>query len=283
MTLVTRLAPTPSGFLHVGNVVNLLLTAWLARISAGRLVLRIDDFDIGRARPEYIQDIFSTLEWLGIEADEGPRDADEFRADWSMSARTDRFRAALTTLRDSHPTRVFVCRCSRRELSASSRCVAGCPDATHALLPGDSVVRLRVDEQQTVSVAGQIRGVPPADHVLWRRDDLPSYQLGSLVTDIDLGVNAVVRGEDLRDSSALQVHLASLLGRDSFATADFRHHRLLTAPDGQKLSKSAGAQARPLTRDAALRDQVAAWAQRLGAEVGIGQPGTGPVIDAPRA
>ena len=67
------MAPTPSGFLHVGNVVNMLLAAWWAAAAGGALVLRIDDFDTGRVRAEYLADIFDTLDWLGIAVDDGPQ------------------------------------------------------------------------------------------------------------------------------------------------------------------------------------------------------------------
>lgn len=274
--LVTRIAPTPSGYLHVGNAVNAVLTWWLAREAGGRLLLRIDDFDTGRARPEYLADIFATLDWLGIDVDEGPRDADGFHVAWSMATRVEQFRAALADLREAHPEVVFTCRCSRRRLSPEGRCVAGCPSAGHPLVPGESAVRLRVPEGRTAELRGPDGGrrhpVPAGDHVLWRRDDLPAYQLGSVVADVALGVNALVRGTDLLDSSALQCHLAALLDLPAFATADFRHHGLLTDDAGHKLAKSAGAQAHPLARTAALRAHVLAVAEGLGAPVGIRPP-----------
>lgn len=270
--LVTRLAPTPSGYLHVGNAVNLVLTWWLARSSSGRLLLRIDDFDTGRARREYLADIFAVLEWLGIDVDAGPSGPDDFHSAWSMSSRTQQFRAALDGLRATAPDLAFTCRCSRRQLSPGGWCVAGCRGAGHALVPGESVVRLHVPEGLRAQLTGLAHPVPAGDHVLWRRDGLPAYQLGSVVADASLGVNALVRGVDLLDSSALQQHLAGLLGEPAFAAAEFRHHGLLTDPEGHKLSKSAGAQAHPLDRSDRLRDLVLAWAADLGAPVGIAPP-----------
>jgi glutamyl/glutaminyl-tRNA synthetase len=162
---------------------------------------------------------------------------------------------------------VFVCRCSRHDLDSSRRCVAGCRDRDLALEPGRSALRMSVPE-------GAARGLalPAADHVLWRRDDLPAYQLGSVVADEDLGVTAIVRGVDLLASSALQQHLAAMLPAPGFMAVDLRHHGLLAAPDGHKLSKSAGAQAHPLERTADLREQVLAWARALGAPIGIRCP-----------
>jgi glutamyl-tRNA synthetase len=108
--------------------------------------------------------------------------------------------------------------------------------------------------------------------VLWRRDDLPAYQLGSVVADEDLGVTAVVRGVDLLASSALQLHLAELLPAPGFHEVDLRHHALVAAADGHKLSKSAGAQAHPLVHTVHLREQVRDWAAALGAPIGITRP-----------
>ena len=124
--LVTRIAPTPSGFLHVGNAVNAVLTHWIARAHDGRLLLRIDDFDTGRARPAYLEDVFRTLDWLEIDIDDGPSGPADFQSSWSMSTRIDQFRGARDRLMQGGHDTVFVCRCSRHDLDASGRCVAGC-------------------------------------------------------------------------------------------------------------------------------------------------------------
>lgn len=286
--LVTRVAPTPSGFLHLGNAVNFLLADWLARAAGGRLLLRIDDFDVGRARAQYLEDIIAVLDWLGVEVTHGPAAGADLAA-WSMSTRTAQFRTALATLRDAHPELVFACRCSRRTLGPGGLCVAGCRYSGAAPQPGASVVRLHVPPGSTVQLhrgqpAISALPVPAGDHVLWRRDDLPAYHLGSVVADEELGVNAVVRGTDLLESTALQLHLAGLLPAPGFSAADFRHHGLITAADGHKLSKSAGAQAHPLERTPQLRAQIQAWAVSLGAGVGI-SPVAPPVssCDPPRS
>ncbi len=265
--LVTRIAPTPSGFLHVGNALNMVLTHWLARAHGGRLLLRIDDFDTGRARAPYLEDVFRTLDWLGIDIDDGPSGPDDFHSSWSMSTRIDRFRQARDGLMGGGHGTIFVCRCSRHDLDVSGHCVAGCRAQDLALEPGRSALRMSVP-------GGSARGLPlPAgDHVIWRRDDLPAYQLGSVVADEDLGVTAIVRGVDLLESSALQLHLAELLPAPGFRAVDLRHHALLAAPDGQKLSKSAGAQAHPLEHTDHLRAQVLTWARALGTPLGISPP-----------
>ena len=108
--LVTRIAPTPSGFLHVGNAVNMLLAAWWAAAGGGALVLRIDDFDTGRVRREYLSDVFDTLDWLGIAVDAGPRDPQDFEDRWSMTHRRHQFRTAIERLLAERPDSAFVCR-----------------------------------------------------------------------------------------------------------------------------------------------------------------------------
>ncbi|HYN55860.1 MAG TPA: glutamate--tRNA ligase family protein [Motilibacterales bacterium] len=265
--LVTRIAPTPSGYLHMGNALNFLLTHWLARTHGGRLLLRIDDFDTGRARAPYLEDVFRTLDWLGIDIDAGPSGPQDLRSSWTMSSRIDQFRESRDLLMGGAHASVFVCQCSRHDLDGAGRCVAGCRQQDLALEPGRSALRMSVP-------GGFARGLPlaPGDHVLWRRDDLPAYQLGSVVADQALGVTAIVRGVDLLESSALQLHLAGMLPAPGFRAVDLRHHALLAAPDGHKLSKSAGAQAHPLEHSDGLREQVRTWARALGAPIGIAGP-----------
>jgi glutamyl-tRNA synthetase len=253
----------------VGNAVNALLTHWWARAHAARLILRIDDFDTTRARAAYLEDIFDTLAWLGIRVDAGPSDPHSFRSDWSMSARHHAFRRARDQLLADRPDAVYVCRCSRRQLDPSGRCAAGCRGAGVPLRPGESVVRLSVPPGARARVGAALVDVPEGDHVIWRRDDLPAYQLGSVVADEHLEVTAIVRGVDLMGSSALQVHLAGLLPAPGFLAAELLHHPLLTAPDGSKLSKSAGAGARPLDRTPALLAEVHDRAVALGEPLGV--------------
>lgn len=269
--VVTRIAPTPSGYLHPGNAVNVLLTAWRARAAGGRLLLRIDDFDTGRARPEYLDDIFRTLDWLDVSIDDGPTGPDDFLARWSMSTRVEQFRAARDRVRSRHPEAVFACRCSRTQLS-SGRCTAGCARAGLALQPGRTALRMHVADSRPVRIGRDEATLPGGDHVLWRRDDLPAYQLGSVVADEALGVTALVRGVDLLESSALQLHLAGLLACPTFRDVDLRHHGLLTGPTGAKLSKSAGVQAHPMDRTGSLRRRVERWAEQLGAPIGVVRP-----------
>ncbi|MGV1005228.1 MAG: glutamate--tRNA ligase family protein [Candidatus Nanopelagicales bacterium] len=277
--LITRIAPTPSGYLHLGNAVNFLLTDWVARAEGGRLILRIDDMDTQRLRPQYLDDIFQSLAWLGITPDQGPRD----RADFEARYRLDPEYLQAELRKGDLPT--YACSCSRRELAARP---PGTPDPCRDLgrpwRPGENALRLRMDPASVVEVNGLAVRVAAElpDFVLWRRDDQPSYQLASVITDRDLGVNTVVRGSDLMASTAAQLLIARALGAAEFARARFIHHDLVRGPGGVKLSKSRGASGlRDLAGLPTGRAQVLAAAATVARGVGITLPGHGS-LEAPR-
>ncbi|RFP65784.1 hypothetical protein D0N36_07595 [Hymenobacter lapidiphilus] len=113
--VVSRLAPTPSGFLHLGNAVNFTLTWLLTRRAGGTLHLRIDDLDRARFRPAYLDNIFRTLAWLGLDYDHGPSGPDEFERHYSQQHRLAEYEAALQAARAAHPALFYACRCSRTE------------------------------------------------------------------------------------------------------------------------------------------------------------------------
>ncbi len=273
--LVTRIAPTPSGYLHPGNAVNFLLTAWLARQHAGRLLLRIDDMDAARVRQEYLADVFAVLEWLGIGVDEGPGDVAQFRREYSLLHRRHAYWEAIADLR-SAGVDIYACRCSRRDLAghAAGYYPGTCHGADVQWRAGETSLRVSLPRPCRVAVDGRLVDVAGVmgDFVVWRRDDVPAYQLASVVEDRDLRVNAVVRGADLVPSTAAQLVLAPWLGADAFAGADFRHHGLVQGADGAKLSKSAGRQAQSIVGDAALLGSIRRQARELAATVGI-EPG----------
>lgn len=240
MQIRSRLAPTPSGHLHLGNAVNFLHTWLRVRKAGGVLKLRIDDLDSNRCRPEYIEDIFRQLDWLGLDWDEGPSGPEDFHRHHSQRLRRERYREMVDSLRESDS--LFACTCSRKEIQQRSpsglypgtcRHLGHRPTAAHAL-------RLLVESGAGFSTGGQPLDLSRAlgDFVIWRRDDQPAYQLASLVDDLDDRINLLVRGEDLQISSAAQLYLAAKLGRDEFARATFIHHPLLLGGDGRKLSKS---------------------------------------------
>jgi len=232
-----RLAPTPSGYLHAGNVQHFQLIRQAAHSASphARILLRIDDLDAARKRPEYVQDVFDTLHWLGIAWDEGPQDAADFEAHWSQHLRLAHYQEALDALKVTGL--LFACGKSRSELASFGEHYP----------PAFRSQGLSLDDPD---VAWRIRtpeGFPLPDFVVRRRDGLPAYQVASLVDDQLFGVTHIIRGADLEASTAAQRFLASCLGWTGFLQTPVFHHPLLTDAQGEKLSKSAGAQAAPLS------------------------------------
>src|ERR1700760_1845577 len=116
----TRIAPTPSGFLHLGNILSFSITAALAKESGAKILLRIDDLDQPRVNKDYLQDIFDTLNFLEIPWDEGPKNVKEFEADYSQQHRMMAYQEAIDQLID-HKL-VFACTCSRKQLNEYMGC-----------------------------------------------------------------------------------------------------------------------------------------------------------------
>jgi glutamyl/glutaminyl-tRNA synthetase len=268
--LRTRIAPTPSGYLHAGNAWSFLITWLCARSRGGTVHLRIDDLDVERVRPEYLDDIFASLEWMGLDWDGGPRDAADFQARFSQRLRLDAYRMALETLRSSG-IGIFPCQCSRQRAKDDSAAhgtpgiYAGtCREAglgwARAAFPGRAArageanggnlpLRARVPGNAEVtlrSLSGPPLVLHPSlemgDFVVWKKDGLPAYQLASVVDDEALGIDCVVRGSDLLPSSGAQAWLAEGIAANGFRNAQFLHHPLLLSAEGGKLSKSEGAE-----------------------------------------
>ncbi|MBK6626242.1 MAG: tRNA glutamyl-Q synthetase [Flavobacteriales bacterium] len=250
----TRLAPTPSGFLHAGNAVNFLLTDRLARRAGASLRLRIDDLDAERERPTYVQDIFEGLAWLGIRPDVGPRDAEDHRLHGSQQLRIPRYRELADALRSAGE--VYACGCSRQQratLLAAGVTTCGCRTAGSDLDDGTLAWRVRIPEDAEVTVHGLFGPARSERPFAWLPDPVvmlraqdgrprrPAYQLASLADDVDHDITFIVRGEDLFPSTLVQLHLARVLGLSAFAAVRFLHHPLLTDDRGAKLSKSEGA------------------------------------------
>src|SRR5580692_4653347 len=110
----TRIAPTPSGFLHLGNVLSFAITAAIATKTGAKILLRIDDLDRDRVNKQYVQDIFDTLNFLEIPWDEGPRNYNEYESEYSQLHRMELYQAALQQLKNSG--QVFACTCSRADV-----------------------------------------------------------------------------------------------------------------------------------------------------------------------
>jgi glutamyl-tRNA synthetase len=237
----TRIAPTPSGYLHLGNILSFAITVSLARQTGAKILLRIDDLDRARANKLYVQDIFDTLDFLQIPYDEGPRDINDFEANYSQLHRMDQYRQALDKLRDDDL--VYACICSRKQVN-NCMCHAKdipltTPGASWRLITNSDVLEVRGYNGNTIQAA------LPADmknFIVKKKDGFPAYQLTSVIDDLFYRVDLVVRGEDLWPSTLAQHALASALGKGmEFGAISFYHHALIKDASGQKLSKSAGA------------------------------------------
>ncbi len=249
--LRTRLAPTPSGYLHMGNAASFLLTWRLARRAGGHLLLRIDDIDKSRCRRPYLDDIFDTLHWLGIDYDAGPRSTPDFLQHWSQHHRLAHYTQALQQLREGG--HLYACTCSRQhwQLHATDHRYPGlCRTKNIPLDTPAAAWRLRVPT--THPIAMQQYQAPPhlldvgtlmGDFVVRTKSGLPAYQLVSLIDDLHFACNTIIRGADLLPSTAAQLYLAECLQQPAFLHATFLHHPLLTDATGHKLSKSEGAAA----------------------------------------
>jgi glutamyl/glutaminyl-tRNA synthetase len=243
----TRIAPTPSGYLHLGNILSFAITAVLADRHQASIVLRIDDLDRQRMQPAYIQDIFDTLDFLDLPWHEGPRSPQEFEREYSQLHRLNLYQEALRTLKDRGA--LFACDCSRTDILQADPTGAYTGRCRQRALPlnmAETSWRLRTaaDVSLTVNTLEQpVAAFLPGeqqDFVIRKKDGFPAYQLASLVDDQYFGIDLIVRGTDLWPSTLAQNYLARVLSMDHFLNSTFHHHVLLTQPGGRKLSKSAG-------------------------------------------
>jgi len=231
--VVTRFAPAPTGFLHLGHVLNAIEVWKAARESAsgGRVLLRIEDHDRQRSRKEYEDAILEDLAWLGFEA-HGPL--------VRQSERDHIYKDALDSLR--WRGLVYVCACSRADFDGQ-RYPGTCANRNLPEAPGTN---LRIRLEPSVEHFDDLRLGPQTQQPALQCGDLMArdregnwtYQFAVVVDDWKQDVNLVVRGEDLLDSTGRQIQLARLLGRAE--PPRFLHHRLLMKSPSQKLSKSDG-------------------------------------------
>jgi len=280
--LVSRLAPTPSGYLHLGNAVNFVLTWLLTRRAHGTLHLRIDDLDRQRLRPAYLDNIFQTIDWLGLDYDHGPSGPDDFEANYSQLHHLAEYQQLLDELRQV-PGLIYACRCSRTDIQR----VGGQHDNADCQaqrLPLDTPAiawrahvppALRVEFpdlwQQHVAVP---LAAAMSDFVVRKKDGVAAYQIASVVDDVRLGTTLIVRGLDLLPSTAAQLWLAGQAASTAaFGRVQFAHHALLPGPNGAKLSKStqASAQRGIMAEAGSPRVVYAAVARLLGLPEGAGE------------
>jgi glutamyl-tRNA synthetase len=240
-----RIAPTPTGDMHAGHA-QTFMTAWSrAKEAGGSIVLRIEDLDPLRCRPEYAGHAMEDLAWLGITWDEGPL---------YQSRRRSIYEEVWRALRDKgmiYPSPV-----SRRELRDAAHAPHEedeaepiCPPALRAALgagreaqsPAQVIWRFRVPDGEVVRFVDGRRG-PQAftaglhfgDFVVWRKDDVPAYELAVVADDVDMGITEVVRGEDLLLSTARQLLIYHALGATPPA---WFHTPLLRDAEGRRLAK----------------------------------------------
>lgn len=235
--VVARLAPTPSGCLHLGNAVNFVITWLLTRRAGGTLHLRVDDLDRARLRRPYLENIFRVIDWLGIDYDQGPRGPDDFLRHHSQLLHLPEYNAVLRRLAQQPGL-----------VQTSHRSRAGGPDAPVPLETPGAAWRARVPTGTAARWldAGQAPTTVPIsqempDFVIRKKDGVAAYQVASVVDDLRLGTTLVVRGLDLQASTAAQLWLAAQLSETAAFNAQrirFYHHDLLTDAAGQKLSKS---------------------------------------------
>ena len=241
-----RYAPSPTGDLHLGNL-RTALVAWLcARTAAGRFVLRIDDLDPDRSRPEHERRQVAALRALGLDWDGDPV---------RQSDRRDRYDAALSQLAAGDLT--YPCFCTRAEVRAAASAPHGAsaegayPGTCAHLHPTAARQRAEAGEPHCTRVRadgaelgfddgllGRTSGVVD-DFVVRRRDGVAAYNLATVVDDSDLAITEVVRGADLAETTPRQLWLVDALGLGPAPT--FVHVPLVLGPDGARLSKRHGA------------------------------------------
>lgn len=263
--VVTRFAPSPTGLLHLGHAHAALFAAGAARDAGGRFLLRIEDIDQGRCRPEFEEAIYEDLAWLGLTWETPVRRQSDCMADYE---------AAIDRL--NRQGVLYPCFCTRKDIAAEIEAAQGAPHlnvtgpetgpdgplypgtcraltnaAREAKAEAGGAFALRLDMQRAVQIAdeltwhdqdrGEITATPEifGDVVLARKDTPTSYHLSVTMDDHIQGVNMVTRGEDLFPATHVHRLLQALLG---LHVPTYRHHHLLNGPDGKRLAKRNKAQ-----------------------------------------
>ena len=242
----TRFAPSPTGYIHVGNLRTALMNYMIARKAGGTFILRIDDTDPERSKEHYVDGLKADLAWLGLHWDRVER----------QSERLDRYHDAADRLRANGrfyeafetPTELDLKR--KKQLNMGKppvydRAALGLSEAERDALRaerGTGVWRFKLDRQRIEWVDGilgdiSIDAASVSDPVLIRQDGQVLYTLASVVDDVEMGVTDVVRGSDHVTNTATQIQIIEALGG---TPPNFAHHSLLTGPQGEALSKRLG-------------------------------------------
>jgi glutamyl/glutaminyl-tRNA synthetase len=220
-----------------------MLLTWLdARVAGGELLLRIDDLDSTRARPDFVREIFRVMESLDLDWNLGPHSFEEFEAQFSQKRSQDFYSAAFEEARAAAPELFYACSCSRKDLPSDSAYPGTCR-SRGLPLAADGSVSWRVRSDLLPDSARTL-----GDVILFRKERLFAYQWVSLQEDLRWRITDIHRGEDLRSSTEFQLALSVALAERGlsqylpFTRTQFIHHPLILGGD-KKLSKSEGAQA----------------------------------------
>lgn len=239
-----RLAPSPTGYLHLGHARTFWRAQERAREHNGTLVLRVEDLDRARCRPEFAEAIAEDLRWFGVRWDEGP---------YRQSERRELYLATWQKLRDGGF--IYPCVCSRRDVTEAAvaphhendepiypgTCRPPLGTVNNADKPAGANWRFRVPDGESIAfqdgrlgLQGAVAGRDFGDFLVWRKDDVPSYQLAVVADDIAMEITEVVRGEDLLTSTFRQLLLYRALGAEPPA---FYHAELVVDSLGKRLAK----------------------------------------------
>jgi glutamyl-queuosine tRNA(Asp) synthetase len=246
-----RIAPSPTGLLHLGHAATFWIAYQRAVAANGTLILRMEDLDPQRSKPEFAAAAIEDLQWLGIQWQEGPGIGGP-HAPYSQSERQPLYLAALHKLIEQ--SQVYPCRCSRKDLAQ----LAQAPHEDEPLYPGtcrpappdrsrnptiETGVnwRLRVPDGETIAFEDDNFGSQSfsagkdfGDFLVWRKDGVPAYQLAVAVDDAAMQITEVVRGADLLKSTARQILLCRTL---NLPLPQWHHCPLVTDKNGQRLAK----------------------------------------------
>jgi glutamyl/glutaminyl-tRNA synthetase len=273
-----RIAPSPTGYMHMGHASTFWTAFERAREYRGELIFRNEDLDPQRCRAEYAQAMMEDLRWYGLAWQEGPDVGGPCRP-YAQSERRELYLEAWHTL--LRGGWIYACDCSRRELALA----AGAPhdDNDEPLYPGTCRNRTMAETRLTMNPAGVnwrfrvpddepvsfddqrmgkqvfVAGRDFGDFLVWRRDDVPAYQLAVVVDDAAMRITEVVRGADLLRSTARQILLQRALG---LTTPEYFHCALITDEQGMRLAKRHDALSlRTLREQGRTPEQVRAMAR----------------------
>ena len=273
-----RLAPSPTGYLHLGHARTFLIAAQRAEHLGGELIFRNEDLDPDRCRSEYVSAMYEDLHWLALRWSEGP-DCGGPYAPYSQSQRREFYLGVWRKLRDGGF--IYPCSCSRKELALTAtapndaddepiypgKCRSR-TDANSFSEPAGVNWRFRVPDGEKIEFTDEhlgaqhyVAGRDFGDFLVWRRDDVPAYQLAVVADDGAMKITEVVRGADLLKSTARQLLLYRALG---YEAPDFYHCDLVRDESGMRLSKRHDALSlRTLRESGWTAEQVRARALQL--------------------